>query len=54
MDGARVMKGTFVCPLHGARFTLTTGESVGNVKYNPLTPYDVRIVDGLVQIALPK
>ncbi|NNM01476.1 MAG: Rieske (2Fe-2S) protein [Gammaproteobacteria bacterium] len=52
MNGARCTPaGWFACPLHGARFDLATGASIGTPPYLPLTRYPSRIVDGRVQVA---
>jgi len=50
-DG-RVSKCRIQCPLHGARFSLTTGASIGGL-YRPLKLFSLRCVDGLVEVAVP-
>ena len=39
-----------VCPLHGARFDLRTGEATAPPAYEPVATYAVRIEDGRVQV----
>lgn len=52
-DG-RVRRGMLMCPLHGARFRLDTGECVGATGYKPLLVYPLReTVDGWLEIAIP-
>ena len=45
--------GTLVCPVHGARFDLTTGRCVANWVLPALKRYPVRIKDGRVLLPDP-
>lgn len=48
------LKGTrLICPLHGASFDVRTGAVLGGPATLPLAAYQTRIVDGMVEIALP-
>jgi nitrite reductase/ring-hydroxylating ferredoxin subunit len=48
------LKGTrLTCPLHGATFDVRTGEVLGGPAQAPLTAYQTRVVNGVVEIALP-
>lgn len=38
-----------VCPHHGAGFCIRTGEVLCPPAYDPLTRYEVRVKDGMVQ-----
>lgn len=38
------------CPLHGAQFNIKTGAVAAPPAYEPLRTYEVRIVDGTVEI----
>lgn len=52
-DG-RVRRGAIMCPLHGARFKLDSGECLGGAGYAPLIRFDVREdADGWVEVAVP-
>ncbi|MEE8321143.1 MAG: non-heme iron oxygenase ferredoxin subunit [Gammaproteobacteria bacterium] len=39
-----------VCPRHGARFSIRTGEALTPPAYEPVTTFPVRIENGMVQI----
>ena len=39
-----------VCPLHGARFDLRTGEATAPPAYEAVVTYAVRVADGVVQV----
>jgi nitrite reductase/ring-hydroxylating ferredoxin subunit len=48
------LKGTrLTCPLHGASFDVRTGAVLGGPATIPLAAYQTRIVDGMVEVALP-
>lgn len=47
LDGFQV-----ICPRHGARFDVRTGEAVQLPAVRPTPGYAVRIVDGVVEIGL--
>lgn len=51
-DG-RVRRGAVMCPLHGARFRLDSGECLGGAGYAPLRRFPLREVDGWVEVAVP-
>lgn len=52
-DG-RVRRGSVMCPLHGARFKLDTGECMGGAGYKPLKIYPWReSADGWIEVAVP-
>lgn len=52
LSTGRVRRGTVMCPLHGARFDLATGNCVGGA-YPPLRRFAVRVQEGIVAVALP-
>jgi len=39
-----------VCPRHGARFSIRTGEALTPPAYEPICTFPVRINDGMVQV----
>jgi nitrite reductase/ring-hydroxylating ferredoxin subunit len=52
-DG-RVRRGMLMCPLHGARFRVDSGECVGGTPYQPLIVYPLReSADGWIEVAVP-
>ena len=42
-----------VCPFHGARFCIKSGEALSPPAFEPLETYPVRVTDGVVQIQIP-
>jgi 3-phenylpropionate/trans-cinnamate dioxygenase ferredoxin subunit len=48
------LKGTrIICPLHGATFDVRTGRVLGGPTGIPLPSFATRVIDGVVQVALP-
>lgn len=52
-DG-EVEEGEVVCPRHGARFDLRTGQANGLPAVVDIPAYPVRVVDGMIQVGIPK
>lgn len=48
----RMRLGWIACPAHGARFDLETGEPLTGPATDPIVTYAVRIIDGVIEIAL--
>ena len=40
-----------VCPHHGARFCIRTGDALAPPAYEPLNRFPVRVHDGMVQVS---
>ncbi|MEM1189454.1 MAG: Rieske 2Fe-2S domain-containing protein [Pseudomonadota bacterium] len=52
LQGGRI-RGCFIsCPLHGVRFNLKDGEPTGQLTRVPLTTFEVRVVDGVIEVAV--
>ena len=54
-DGGRLTGGCvendeIVCPRHGARFSIRTGEALSAPAYEPTATFPVRIENGMVQV----
>ena len=54
-DGGQLTGGTvegaeIVCPRHGARFCIRTGEALTAPAYEPTDVFPVRVVDGHVEV----
>jgi nitrite reductase/ring-hydroxylating ferredoxin subunit len=48
------LKGTrLICPLHGATFDVRNGAVLGGPATKPLAAYPTRVVDGVIEVALP-
>lgn len=45
LDGDQI-----ICPRHGARFCLRTGEALTPPAYEPVATFPIRIADGRVQV----
>jgi nitrite reductase/ring-hydroxylating ferredoxin subunit len=48
----RIRNGWIACPAHGGRFDLETGEAVGPPATEPIRTYPVRVVGGMVEVAV--
>lgn len=44
--------GWLACPIHGARFDLETGEPLNPPASEPIAVYPVRVVDGMIEVAV--
>ena len=53
LEGGRI-RGCFIsCPLHGVRFDLRDGTPMGQLTREALPTYAVRVVDGMIEVAVP-
>lgn len=52
LSPGKLRRGAIMCPLHGARFKVDTGECIGSA-YPPLRVFAVRVEAGEVLIELP-
>jgi 3-phenylpropionate/trans-cinnamate dioxygenase ferredoxin component len=41
-----------VCPCHGGEFDLETGDAIGGPATDPISTYEVRVEDGIVQVVV--
>ncbi|MGC2167212.1 MAG: non-heme iron oxygenase ferredoxin subunit [Gallionella sp.] len=48
--GGCVERDQIVCPRHGARFSIVTGDALSPPAYEPVATFPVRIQDGMVQV----
>ncbi len=53
LDGGRQMGWEIMCRKHGARFDIRNGRALNGPAVNPIAVYPVRVVDGMVEVALP-
>ena len=53
MCEGRLRATRLICPLHGASFDVRDGRVLGPPAVVPLATFPVRIVDGMVEVALP-
>lgn len=54
-DGGELASGRcdgdqIICPRHGARFCIRTGEAMTRPAYEPIETFPVRVEDGIVQV----
>jgi len=50
LTGGEVEGAAIVCPRHGARFSIKTGEVLGPPAYEAIDTLPVRVSDGVVQV----
>lgn len=50
LDGGWVLGGALVCPWHGSRFDLETGEPIGGPSTSPQPRYAVRVQGNIIEI----
>jgi len=50
LTGGAVLGDQIVCPRHGARFSIKTGEVLAPPAYEPVNTFPVRVQDGRVQV----
>jgi len=53
LDGGEIAACEIVCPRHGARFDLKTGEALTPPAYEPLRTFPVRVEAGRVLVESP-
>ncbi|MBB1485172.1 Rieske (2Fe-2S) protein [Oceanospirillum sediminis] len=51
LEGGCIEDGEIVCPRHGARFCLRSGEVTAPPAYENVDVYPVRIIDGVVEVS---
>ena len=52
LSTGRVRRGHVMCPMHGARFDLATGQCAGGA-YAPIRTFPLRVSDGVIEVAVP-
>ena len=52
LECGRLRRGWIACPVHGARFDLATGEPLNLPATQPIQTFEVRIVDGVIEVAV--
>jgi 3-phenylpropionate/trans-cinnamate dioxygenase ferredoxin subunit len=50
LTGGCIENDVIVCPRHGARFSIRTGEALSAPAYEPTATFPVRIENGMVQV----
>lgn len=52
LEGGRI-RGCFIsCPLHGVKFDLRDGVPMGQLTRVPLPTFEIRVVDGVIEVAV--
>ncbi|HEY6640967.1 non-heme iron oxygenase ferredoxin subunit [Povalibacter sp.] len=54
LDCGRMGRTWIACPLHGARFELATGRAMNPPATKPIATYEVRVVEGWIEVAVPE
>jgi nitrite reductase/ring-hydroxylating ferredoxin subunit len=52
LSPGKVRRGTIMCPLHGARFRVDTGECIGGA-YPALRQFPLEVREGTIRVGLP-
>lgn len=52
LSAGKIRRGAVMCPLHGARFDVTSGQCLGGA-YAALRVFAVRETDGMIEVAVP-
>ena len=52
LECGRIRAGWIMCPAHGARFDLASGEPISGPAQEPIATFPVRITDGMIEIAV--
>jgi anthranilate 1,2-dioxygenase ferredoxin component len=52
LSTGRLRRGAVMCPLHGARFDVASGQCLGG-DYRPLRKFPLRITGGQIEVAVP-
>src|SRR5579864_6148615 len=50
LECGRMGKNSIVCPVHGARFELTTGRAMNPPATRPIPVYEVRVIDDWIEV----
>ncbi|WP_373488580.1 Rieske (2Fe-2S) protein [Blastomonas sp.] len=50
LEGARIRRGSIICPHHGARFDLATGAAKGPPAHCGIAHYAARERDGMIEV----
>jgi 3-phenylpropionate/trans-cinnamate dioxygenase ferredoxin subunit len=50
LAGGEIEDHQVICPRHGARFCLRTGQALTPPAYEPVKSYTTRVVDGYVEV----
>ena len=50
LSGGGIEDHQVICPRHGARFCLRTGQALSPPAYEPVRSYPTRVVDGYVEV----
>lgn len=51
-DDGRMRGVRLICPLHGVMFDVRTGQPNGQLAREPLTCFDTRVTDGMIEVAI--
>jgi nitrite reductase/ring-hydroxylating ferredoxin subunit len=52
LSGGRIRRGAIMCPLHGARFEIASGQCIGST-YRNLRVFSLRLEGGMIEICMP-
>ena len=52
LERGRIRNGYIICPVHGMRYKLESGEPVGQLTRVPLKRFESRVMEGAVQVSV--
>jgi anthranilate 1,2-dioxygenase ferredoxin component len=52
LSGGRIRRGAVMCPLHGARFEMASGQCIGGA-YRDLRTFPLRIEGDMIEVDVP-
>lgn len=50
LTGGPIDDDQIICPRHGARFCIRTGEALSPPAYEPVATFEVRVQDGIIEV----
>lgn len=50
LTGGKIEGDQVICPRHGARFSIVTGDALSPPAYEAVTPFPVRVENGMIQV----
>lgn len=50
LTGGEIEGDEIICPRHGARFSIKTGEALTPPAYEPTAKFPIQVIDGVVQV----
>ncbi len=52
LEGGKVKAHFLFCPLHGVRFDMRDGSTKGKLTKTPITTFETRVLDGMIEVKI--